>query len=869
MTRLGIIGIVGLALLWTLLLPTATEAAESELLNWQELPALPDEEGFAGMYAGTSHGALIAGGGANFPDALPWEGGEKVWYDTIYVLESPQDQWRVAENKLPRPLAYGVSMTVGDRVICIGGDDGQRHYADVFALEWINGDVRITDLPPLPQPCSSMAGAAIDNVLYVAGGLSEPGATQAMHNFWRLDLSVPREEQAWEVLNAWPGPGRFQAVAGVQGDSLYLFSGIELEAGPEGQPQRITPYLSDAYRYTPDEGWAKLADMPRPAAAAPGLALPVGQSHLALLGGLDGSLLGSDPATHPGFPEAILAYHVPSDSWVEAGAMPEEAGRVTAPVIRWQERWAVISGERAPGRRSPQVFSATQAHRQVSFGLLNWTVLGVYLLGMVGIGLYCSRRESSTSEFFLAGQRIPWWAAGLSIYGTQLSAITFMAIPATAFAGDWVRIVGNWLILLAVWVVVAFYLPFYRRLNLTTAYAYLEHRFGLSVRLVGSAAFLLFQLGRMGIVLFLPALALSAVTGIDIYLCIALMGLLATIYTVLGGIEAVIWTDVVQVIILLGGALACLGMILVEVGGFGPLWNTAYAAGKLNLANLGWDPTQMVLWVMVVGMFFGNLVPYTADQAVVQRYLTTRDERQAARSLWTSGLLAIPTGFLFFGLGTALWMFYREQAALAVPVKSDQIVPWFVVHQLPAGVAGLVVAGIFAAAMSSLDSSMNSMATAITNDWYQRLRSGVTDRQALSLAKWLTIGLGVLGTASAMLMAAMPIQSLFDAFNAIIGLLGGGLAGMFLLGIFTRRTSSAGALAGMAISSGLLVYVAFFTQIHVFLYAAIGVVTCVIAGYLLSLLIPNTRNIAGLTVRSSGSATNEPVWSPDHEYYRE
>ncbi len=483
-----------------------------------------------------------------------------------------------------------------------------------------------------------------------------------------------------------------------------------------------------------------------------------------------------------------------------------------------------------------------------SFGVLNWAVLIAYLFAMLLIGVYCSFRNKNTSDFFLAGQRIPWWAAGLAIYGTQLSAITFMAIPATAYQENWVRLVGNWTILAVAPLVVACYLPFFRRLNVATAYAYLERRFNSTVRLTSSALFILFQFGRIGIVLYLPAIALEAVTGISVYTCILLMGLLTTAYTVIGGMEAVIWTDVVQVVILLIGALVAVAVAVSGAGGMGPLVQHAMEADKFRLANWGWDSSQMVLWVVVVGFFFFNLIPYTTDQAVIQRYLTTRDERQAARSIWTNVALMIPTGVIFFFMGTAIWGFYQASPELALPQRADQIVPWFVVSQLPAGVAGLLIAGIFAAAMSTLSGSMNSVVTAYIVDFHRRW-SSASDRSDLRLARWLTLGLGATGVAAASIIASVNVSFVFDAFNTVLGWFGGSLAGLFVLGIFTRRATSAGALTGLIAGGLATVAATWSSHVHPFLYGGVGAVACIGVGYLASLAMPKPyRDVTGLTI---------------------
>ena len=458
----------------------------------------------------------------------------------------------------------------------------------------------------------------------------------------------------------------------------------------------------------------------------------------------------------------------------------------------------------------------------VSFGIVNWAVLLLYLAGMVGIGVWCSTRSGSTEQFFLAGRKIPWWAAGLSIFGTQLSAITFMAIPATAYAENWVRMLGNIMIMPVIPVVVFLFLPFFRRLNVVTAYEYLERRFNVVVRAMASLLFICFQLGRMGIVLYLPALALSAVTGMNIYVCIALMGVLATIYTVLGGIEAVIWTDVVQVIVLLGGAMLCVGVVVSEAGGVSESFRIAQENNKFETFIWGWSPNKFSVWVIVVGAFFTNLVPYSTDQTVVQRYLTTRDEKQAAGSLWMNFAMTLPTALIFYGLGTALFVFYYTHPELATPAKDDQIVPWFVVNQLPQGIAGLVIAGVFAAAMSSLDSSMNSVASAFVNDFYGRFTKRTDEQHSMFVARCVTIVLGVIGTAIAIVMASVEIKYLFDLFLKFLGLFGGGLLGVFLLAVLTRRGSSWGAIVGLLAAAGVTGFVVFYTEINFYLYAVFG-----------------------------------------------
>ncbi|HEX7008833.1 MAG TPA: hypothetical protein VF184_02560 [Phycisphaeraceae bacterium] len=330
-------------------------------LRWSQLPALPDREGFAGMYAGVSGGALIVAGGANFPDKRPWEGGQKHWYDTIYVLSQPDGTWQIAEAKLPRPMAYGAAVSHGDRVICIGGSDAEAHYADVFAMRWDGQSVTITALPPLPEPSAHLCAAVVGDILFVAGGASSPAATQALHIFYAMDLSAPAQQLQWQSLEPWPGPDRQQAVAAAYNGSFYLFSGIRLTANTEGKPWPVAPYLSDAYRYTPDTDgmtgtWQRIADLPRPVGAAPSPAMVIAEHGLVIFGGLDGSTLNADPRHYPPFPRDVLAYDAARDAWSLLNPMPPDTSRLTAPAVEWHGGQVIVNGEIAPGRRSPAIF---------------------------------------------------------------------------------------------------------------------------------------------------------------------------------------------------------------------------------------------------------------------------------------------------------------------------------------------------------------------------------------------------------------------------------------------------------------------------------------------------------------------------------
>ncbi len=511
---------------------------------------------------------------------------------------------------------------------------------------------------------------------------------------------------------------------------------------------------------------------------------------------------------------------------------------------------------------------ATRPHA-VGFGAVNYVVLGAYLAALVVMGVYFSRRENTTDDYFRAGRRVPWWAAGLSIFGGGLSALTFMAVPAMAFDGDWAWYLMYLMPLAIIHVVTRCYIPFYRRLDVTSAYEYLEKRFNLPARLFASAYYVLFQFGRMAIVLYLPAVALSTVTGMNLYLCIVLTGLLATAYTVAGGIEAVVWTDVLQVVVLAGGAVIVLATVAADVpGGLAGILAAAGERDKFRVFRWVADPTVAAAWVMIVGNLFAAVMPNTADQSVVQRYLVTRDERSARRAAWTSALLGLPTGALFLLIGTSLFVYYRlhNPGELPADLDTNAILPLFVVQKLPAGVSGLVVAGIFAAAMSTLDNGMNAVSAAVTTDAYRRFRRGASERGCLRFARGVTLTAGVIATALAAWVARAEIGPALGAFMGVLSLFGGTLAGLFVLGIFTRRADGTGALIGGLVSAAATLSVRFGTDLHGVLYAAVGLTTCVLVGHVVGLLRPGRKDIHGLTIHTlppERDAPPQPAEDPD------
>jgi N-acetylneuraminic acid mutarotase len=317
--------------------------------TWSTLKPIPDGRGIAGSFAGVSHGALIVAGGANFPEQPLWEGGRKAWHDTVFVLERPNASWKVA-GRLPRPLGYGVSATYRNTVICAGGRNETGHSAGVFRLEWKQGRLTTTALPDLRRPVANACGAVLGDVLYIVGGQVSPDSPVALASVYMLDLARP--DKGWREAPPCPGGGRILATAAVAQKALWLFGGAGLH--PDGKGGVTRTYLADAWRFSLEEGWKRLADLPRPLVAAPTPAAVHGNG-IYLFGGDDGSKVGFTPVQeHPGFNRQVLRFDVMSGRWEDAGKLP--AAPVTVPLVYWNKGWVMPGGEIRPGVRTPQVW---------------------------------------------------------------------------------------------------------------------------------------------------------------------------------------------------------------------------------------------------------------------------------------------------------------------------------------------------------------------------------------------------------------------------------------------------------------------------------------------------------------------------------
>lgn len=735
----------------------------------------------------------------------------------VWRLDRAGNAW----TRLPWPA--GVSSAAG--II----DDGTRAWlltttADSGAVTGVarlhaNEDqVKLQPLPPLPAPLHAVRGAWANDSLWIAG----IGADDRAH---LLQLQTNAEQPRWNVLAGWPGGGAPSSA--VARAAAMLVSVPD----PSGATEKL-------WRWNADDGWSERGQVPGRLIPSSGHAL----------GQANALYLVRDDA-HTDAPARLMTFQTITSAWA---TLPGAAPSGVIAVGAWTDGmfWAQRS---ADGKHVDFGYAGVQSNKLL-LRWLDWIVIVVYLAGMIGIGLYFYLREkrNSTSNFFVGGRSIPFWAAGVSLYAANTSSISFIAIPAKAFETNWQYLTNNLIAVFGLMFVAVWIVPLLRRLDLMSVFSYLETRFHPSIRMLASALCILTQIGsRMSVILFLPALAIATITGISVTWSVVLMGGFTIIYTAMGGMKAVIWTDFVQVIVKMGGAIFAIGFIIWSLhGGIGEFVSTAMAENKMHLFDFSFDLTKATVWGFIFLVLFDVVLTFPKDQVLMQRTLSTKSDKEAGRSIWAFAAIMIPGGFVFYMIGTALFVFYKANPERMNPLLPiDATFPLFIAAELPMGVTGLIVAGIFAAAMATLSGIMNSVATLVSVDFYDKLVKNTTQKKSVFFAELMTIAVGLIGIGAALLLSRFDVHSLFDVSIELAGLLGGGFAGAYTLGMFTRRANSPGVAIGIAASIGLTLVAWLFHLVHPYFYLAISILLCIVIGYLASLCFPApTRSLKGLTI---------------------
>ena len=508
--------------------------------------------------------------------------------------------------------------------------------------------------------------------------------------------------------------------------------------------------------------------------------------------------------------------------------------------------------------------------------LLDWIVIAFYFAAMAYLGYHFSRKNKDTEEYFVGGRSFKGWVLGLSMVGTSISSISFLAYPADAYKSAWIRMLPNFAMPIAAIVALYVFIPFFRSGKRTSAYEYLGLRFGNGIRIYGSCAYMLTQFIRLGIVLFLVGQLMETMLGWPIWICIVLAGIVVAVYTIAGGFDAVVWTDVIQTIVLVGGGIAIfLSIIFMIPGGLGEIVNVAFADGKLSFSELQQDKLVPIGWGWAISKKTGLMMlllgltawlqEFASDQTVVQRYCSAATDSEARKALWWSVLSRIPIWAFFMFLGTTLYVFFQlnptqpANEMLTGVKKAEGILPYFVMNYLPAGVAGLIIAAAIAAAMSSLDSSMNAISAVFVTDIYRnKIRPNQNENHYLGVARKVSIAAASIMMGLAIVLAYTDTKTIQDASTMLTAVFAGGILGLFCFGFFTTWGDGRAAALGVVATIFYTIYILLGKQklvplppMDLYYSAIIGnlVMVCVCA--ITSKLLPRSPDktlLTGLTV---------------------
>ncbi len=752
---------------------------------------LPVDDAFKGFF---NDSFFIAGG-------IRKDNGR--YTDLIQFYDVKQGEVGVVTKKLPKSLAKGTVVSDLNETILIGGEtDGGEVSKAIYRLVRSGGnDFRIDLLTSLPEQIQNIKAYKAGEILHIIGT-----GTDLNTRFYEYRIS----KDEWRTL---PVPG----------SSGIVISSLTRQNSGEANDLYLTlvdKVSTIMLKYAVKDGsWTRVGQIPILGSDID--AIPLGASHI---------LYGPSPNAKR------YLFHTITNTTTEFidPTLPDNAR-----VYREGDRHfgCFLEGEELMLFKS-EVLSANSKIR-----LLDIAVFAAYILLLFFVSYHFSRNHHNTDDYFRGGKRVPAWIVGISVVAAKLSGITFVSVPAKVYATNWLYFLTLFNSLFLLYFLTKVILPQYQRLNVTSIYEYLEHRFNVVVRILGSLCYLVWELGRAGFMLLLPAFVISAVTSLDVTTSIVFIGVVATLYTLMGGIEGIIWTDAIQIFVMVGGVflaiLVMLGSIDMPIN---EIIDSAYEQNKLTLFDFDFDLTKVTVVVIVLN-WVGKIQEYVSTQSVAQRFVATKDEKEAGRSMLIAAIVVIPVVMMFYMAGTSLFLYYQNHPENLNPMMShtDSIFPSFIVNELPAGLSGLIIASIFVEAMSGLYSAINSLSTVVVIDFHQRFGVRLFKNNTLYLAKLLVVIFGIFGTVSALILSKYDIKSLLDNLLSFIGLVGGGMAGMFVLGMFTKSANSFGAICGFILSFVIQYYVSTYTNLHFFLYSTIGIFSCFVLGLIFSKVAPLLR----------------------------
>ncbi len=486
---------------------------------------------------------------------------------------------------------------------------------------------------------------------------------------------------------------------------------------------------------------------------------------------------------------------------------------------------------------------------------IDLAILILYFLLLIVVGVSVGRRQKDQKDYFLAGNRIPGWALGLSILGTCISSVTYVAYPGKAFMSDWQYLAQGLTLPLLIGLGMLAVIPYYRKYVRLSVTEFMELRFGKAARLYTMLCLVIFEITRLATVMYLTALVINAITGFSIAAMILVTGVVTVIYTVAGGIEGEIWNDVIQTVVLFAGGIGAIIMIGLKFpSGFSGIFELAISHHKFKLLDFTPTLSQPTFYVLFLSGLVNFFFFLAGNQNQVQRYKCASSLAEARKATLIGALGSVPVWVLFMLVGTFLWAFYQQfpdpkVASFLAETKPDKVFPHFIGTQLPSGIAGLVLAGLFAAATSTLDSSMVTISTLVITDVYSKIfPPSKNPKRELLISRLLMLFWGIFGILIALLM--IRVQTFLEFYFRLFSILGGSITGLFALALFFRRANPRGAMAG--IITGFIVTVwgsLSYLRFEVFglkfpwdpmMVGVIATITVVSIGYLASLLFPSS-----------------------------
>ena len=475
------------------------------------------------------------------------------------------------------------------------------------------------------------------------------------------------------------------------------------------------------------------------------------------------------------------------------------------------------------------------------FTMIDLAIVIIYLAAVLFAGMYFSKKRMTGKEYFKGDGTIPWWVTSVSIFATLLSPISFLSIAGNSYNGTWVLWFAQLGIFIAVPLTIRLFLPVYSKLKIDTAYHYLELRYkSKGLRVLGALLFIIYQIGRMSIIMYLPSVVLAPLVGININVLIIIMGIIAIVYSYGGGLKSVLWTDFIQGLVLIAGVVFTLIYLVFSIdGGIGTIFTTLQNGKFLAPNEVVFDPNilKSSVFIILVGAGINTFSSYISSQDVVQRFTTTTDIKELRKMTFGNGFLSIGTTTVIYLIGTALFVFYHQNPQLLQTAHQDQIFASFIVYQLPIGVSGILIAAIYAASQSTLSTGLNSVATSWVLDIQDSFNRQISEEKQTRIAKLVSLSVGIIAIIVSMILANGEIKSAYEWFNSFMGLVLGVLAGIFVLGVITKKATSIGAYAGFFTSAIIVINLKYnHPEVTSWSYAIISIGVSCIIGYIISLI---------------------------------